>query len=279
MFIRTPAVAGIFYPSSSAELKKSIESSFNDKYFGPGHIPPSKYKRRIFGIISPHAGYAYSGTVAANGFYEISSMPFDNVVMVGPNHYGIGTGVASMNNGIWETPLGQVEINHDLSLEISKNSDIIDFNNFAHSKDHCLEVQIPFLQYIKKNVFKIVPVILILQDKETALELGHSISKSISDTNTLLIASSDFTHYEPNSEAHRKDNELIKTILSLDVSKFYLTLEGLGISACGYGAIAAIMTAAKDLGSTRGELLKYATSGDVTGDTKAVVGYSSIIFI
>src|SRR5918912_592600 len=107
MFIRTPAVAGIFYPSSSAELKKTIESSFNDKHFGPGHMPPSKYKRRIFGIISPHAGYAYSGTIAANGFYEISSMPFDNVVMIGPNHYRIGTGVASRNNRMCEKTLRQ----------------------------------------------------------------------------------------------------------------------------------------------------------------------------
>jgi AmmeMemoRadiSam system protein B len=279
MFVRMPSVAGIFYPKSPVELKKTLEASFKDTRFGPGGVPPSKYKRRIYGIVSPHAGYTYSGSVAANGFYEISSMPFDNVVMIGPNHYGLGIDAASMNDGLWQTPFGQVEIEHDLSSKISKQSGIVDFDNFAHSKDHCLEVQIPFLQYIKGNTFKIVPIILISQDKQTAFELGESIAKSITGTSTLLLASSDFTHYEPNSEAHRKDSELIQTILSLDISKFYLILERLGISACGYGAIASVMAASKSLGATRGELLKYATSGDVTGDTKAVVGYSSIIFV
>ena len=279
MFTRMPSVAGIFYPKNPVELRKTLEASFKDTRFGPGEVPPSKYKRRIYGIVSPHAGYTYSGSVAANGFYEISSMPFDNVVMVGPNHYGLGIDVASMNDGVWQTPLGQVEIEHDLSSKISKYSGIVDFDNFAHSKDHCLEVQIPFLQYIKENMFKIIPIILISQDKQTALELGESIAKSITGTSTLLLASSDFTHYEPNSEAHRKDKELIQTILSLDISKFYLILERLGVSACGYGAIASVMAASKSLGATRGELLEYATSGDVTGDTKAVVGYSSIIFV
>src|SRR5919198_6671026 len=130
MFIRTPAVAGIFYPNSSAELKKSIESSFNDKYFGPGHIPPSKYKRRIFGIISPHAGYAYSGTVAANGFYEISSTDFQNVIMVGPNHYGIGSWVAAMKDGTWETPLGDVQVNSQLAEKIARRSQALNFDDY-----------------------------------------------------------------------------------------------------------------------------------------------------
>jgi AmmeMemoRadiSam system protein B len=276
--VRRPAVAGIFYPRDPFELNQAIERSFKDQRFGPNKLPPSGSKRRIYGIVSPHAGYLYSSAVAANGFYEVSSMEFDDVVMIGPNHYGIGTGAAIMNTGLWETPLGQVEINHELSSVISKNSEIIDLDDFAHSKDHCLEVQLPFVQYIKKK-FRIVPIILIMQDRQTAEDIGRSIAQSIINTKTLLIASSDFTHYESNSEAHRKDMELIKAILSLDILKFYTTLERENVSACGYGAIASIMTAAKNLGATKGELLKYATSGDIIGDTNTVVGYSSIVFV
>lgn len=277
---RLPAVSGIFYPSEPLELQRLIEQSFRDQKFGPGKIPPSEFKRRIYGIVSPHAGYVYSGAVAANGFYEVSSMDFDNVVMIGPNHYGIGTGVATMRNGVWETPLGGIEINPDLVSEISK-SGIIDFDDFAHSRDHCLEVQIPFLQYIKKNKkIRIVPIILIMQDIKTAMDIGEAIAQSIRNTsNALLIASSDFTHYESNDEAHRKDSELIKAILSLNISEFYTVLDRLAVSACGYGAIASVMKAAKDLGATKGELLKYATSGNVIGDMSTVVGYSSIIFV
>jgi AmmeMemoRadiSam system protein B len=276
---RTPAVAGIFYPSKPLELTQLIEQSFRDRKFGPGKMPPSGSKRRIYGIVSPHAGYVYSGAVAANGFYEASSIDFNNVVMVGPNHYGIGTGVAIMHDGVWETPLGQIEINQYLASEISKHSGIVNLDDFAHSRDHCLEVQIPFLQYIKKNEFKIVPIVLILQDLETAMDIGKSIAQTTANTKTLLIASSDFTHYETNSEAYRKDGELINAILSLDISKFYAVLERLVVSACGYGAIASVMKAVKDLGATKGELLKYATSGNITGDMNAVVGYSSIIFV
>lgn len=276
---RTSVVAGIFYPSEPLELKQLIEQSFRDQNFGPGRMPPSGSKRRIYGIVSPHAGYVYSGAVAANGYYEISSIDFDNIVMIGPNHYGIGARVAIMHKGIWETPLGQIEINPSLASEISKYSGIVDFDDFAHSRDHCLEVQIPFLQYIKRNEFKIVPIVLILQDQETAINIGKSIAQTTANSKTLLIASSDFTHYESNSEAYRKDGELIKAILSLDISKFYSVLERFDVSACGYGAIASTMKAVKDLGATKGELLKYATSGNVTGDMNAVVGYSSIIFV
>jgi MEMO1 family protein len=277
---RAPAVAGIFYPSDARELYQLIELSFKEQRFGPGHLPPSEEfnRRRIYGIVSPHAGYVYSGAVAANGYYETSSMNFDRIVMIGPNHYGIGTGLATVRNGIWETPLGEVEVDSELASQIAENSGILDFDELAHSRDHCLEVQLPFLQYFKKNQFKIVPIIMIMQDKVTASEIGESIASSTRNLNTLLIASSDFTHYEPNDEAHRKDDELIKAILSLDISNFYTTFERLNVSACGYGAIASIMTAAKALGATKGELLRYATSGDVMGDTNNVVGYASIIF-
>lgn len=278
---RPPAVSGIFYPSNPFELQKSLEQSFLNMNFGPGKMPPSLDRKKIYGIISPHAGYAYSGSVAANGYYQVSNMNYETVIMTGPNHYGIGSGVATMRQSLWKTPLGDVEVNTDFADIISKNT-VIDMDDFSHIRDHCLEVQLPFLQCIRKDdTFRIVPIIMNLQDIETAKDVGRTIAQAIrsSSTKALLIASSDFTHYEPNEEAHRKDIELIDTILSLDVSSFYAVLERLDISACGYGAIASIMIAVKELGASKAELLKYATSGDITGDKSSVVGYASIVFL
>jgi hypothetical protein len=272
----------MFYPSNPRELASTIDQSFRNTRFGPGMPPPSFTKRKIYGMVTPHAGYTYSGAVAANGYYQISSADFDAVVMVGPNHYGIGSGVAAMRSGAWETPMGLVDVNGELANEIAERSGIIDFDDFAHSRDHCLEVQLPFLQYIKRQKFTIVPIVLMMQDIDTAFDVGKAIADAVEekgDSNTMLMASSDLTHYEPNEVAHRKDGELINAMLSLDVNKFYAVLERADVSACGYGAIASIMVAAKSLGATRGELLKYATSGDVTGDESAVVGYSSVVFV
>ena len=277
----------MFYLDNASELRALIDQSFSDQRFGPGRILTStlsvnRQHRKIYGIVSPHAGYVYSGAVAANGFYEVASVNFRDVIMVGPNHYGIGSWVAAMKDGTWVTPLGDVQVNSQMAEEIRRRSPALDFDDYAHSRDHCLEVQLPFLQCIKQD-FKIVPVVLVSQNRDIALDLGNAISQTVIEMDTLdstlLLASSDFTHYEPNGEAHKKDAELIKTILSLDVNKFYTILERMNISACGYGAIATMMVAAKNLGATRGELLKYAKSGDVTGDVSAVVGYSSIVFV
>lgn len=277
---RQPAVAGMFYPSDKDGLSESILQAFLDSKFGPGKLPPMpRYEERIYGIVTPHAGITYSGAVAANGFYEISPSNYENIVMIGPNHYGIGSKVAIMKNGVWGTPLGTVEINSQLAHLIEKNSTLIKDDEFAHSRDHCLEVQIPFFLFIWKREFRIVPIVMISQDMQTSLDVGRSIAKTVSGPDTLLVASSDFTHYESNEEAHRKDIKLIDSILKLDVANFYSVLEREQISACGYGAIATVMTAAKLRGATHGKLLRYATSGDVTGDNNAVVGYSSIIFI
>ena len=279
---RAPAVSGIFYPSDPVELRKTIEQSFLDRNFGPGAVAPPTHKHsKIYGIVSPHAGYAYSGSVAANGYQQIFSMNHETIIITGPNHYGIGSGVATMRETVWKTPMGGVKVNTEFVDSISKDS-IIDVDDFSHSRDHCLEVQLPFLQYVKKNDnFRIVPIILMWQDIDTAKVVGKMISQTIKSegTNALVIASSDFTHYEPNEDAHKKDQELINAILSLDVSLFYDILQRFDISACGYGAIASAMITAKELGATRGELLKYATSGDITGDTSSVVGYASIIFL
>lgn len=277
-YLREPAVSGIFYPKNPNELREDIESLFRDPNFGPGNLPPSGNNERIYGMVSPHAGYMYSGAVAAHGYYDLSSSKFESALILGPNHYGLGSAVALMDKGSWETPLGKVEIDSEVAQGITQNCDIISIDESAHSRDHCIEVQLPFLQYIKGE-FKIVPIILINQGKNTCKKLGTEIYESIKDRNLIPIASSDLTHYEANNLAYEKDKLLISAILSLDIEKFYSVLISFNVTACGYGPIATVMEISKRMGATKGKLLKYATSGDIAGDNKSVVGYSSILFV
>lgn len=277
MQVRTPAVAGMFYPKTNQELKSSIRNCFLHKY-GPGKLPPAPKDKKIIGAICPHAGYEYSGPIAANSYYEISSQRPDLVIIIGPNHWGIGQDVASMKECTWRTPIGDIEVDTESATEIGKASELIEFDFFSHTRDHCLEVQIPMLQETFLHKFKILPLIIIDQSKKTALEVGRAISKIARAKKAVIIGSSDFTHYEPNDFAHSQDKSLIETIANLDVDMFYSTLEEKRISACGYGAIASTMTACKELGAEKGTLIKYATSGDIAGDKSSVVGYASIVF-
>ncbi len=277
MQIRTPAVAGMFYPKEKDKLKDVIHNCFLHT-FGPGKLPPAEHKENILGVICPHAGYMYSGPVATNSFYSISSQKPEIIIIVGPNHWGIGCGIAAMKEGQWQTPLGSVEVDTESAIEINKVSKIIELDFFSHTRDHSLEVQIPMLQEVYSHKFKILPIILINQDYKAAKEVGFTIAKIAKNKKTMIIGSSDFTHYEENSYAHKQDAALIEPILALDLDKFYRILQENQVSACGYGAIASTMVACKEMGATKGTLLKYATSGDVTGDKSSVVGYASIAF-
>lgn len=277
MQVRTPAVAGMFYPKTNQELKSSIRNCFLHKY-GPGTLSPSSHDEKIIGAICPHAGYEYSGPIAADSYYAISSQKPELVVIIGPNHWGIGKDIAAMKEGIWRTPIGDVEVDTESAIEINKISKLIEFDSFSHARDHCLEVQIPMLQEIFSHKFKILPLILIDQSHHTAIEVGKSIAMISKIKKTIIIGSSDFTHYEPNDFAYKQDKSLIDAIVNLDVDKFYNTLQEKQISACGYGAIASTMIACKELGATKGTLIKYATSGDIVGDKSSVVGYASIVF-
>lgn len=277
MQIRTPAVAGMFYPKMQEELKITIKDCFLHDY-GPGKLPPSTEDGKIFGVICPHAGYMYSGPVAAHSFYAISSLKPDLVIIIGPNHWGVGCNVATMREGVWRTPLGDVEVDTNSAIEANKNSKLIELDFLSHSKDHSLEVQLPMLQEIYSHKFKILPIILINQSYNAAKEIGLTIAKMIKNKNAVIIGSSDFTHYEENEFAHKQDKSLIEPILKMDVDKFYRILQENQVSACGYGAIASTMVACKEIGATKGSLVKYATSGDITGEKSSVVGYASIIF-
>lgn len=276
MQIRTPAVAGMFYPDGKKELKKLIKDCFLHN-FGPGKIPPSNIKKKIFGVICPHAGYVYSGPIACYSFYEISSDIPELFIIIGPNHWGVGSNVTTMIESKWQTPLGKVEVDSEIAKEIAKIAEVIEIDNFSHSREHSIEVQIPMLQEIGAN-FKIVPIALINQSKEIAIKVGSAVAKIARKNKVMIIGSSDFTHYESNEFAYEQDAALIEPILKLDVDRFYDVLHERDISACGYGAIASTMIACKEIGATKGELLKYATSGDISGDKSSVVGYGSIIF-
>jgi len=277
--IRRPAVAGLFYPLNSDELKASIEESFLHK-IGPRKKPPSNEAiGEKVALVSPHAGYMYSGPVAAHGYYACSYLKsIELVVIAGPNHHGIGSGVATVREGAWETPLGKVEVDGDSAKRLVGSSGIVDFDDSAHIREHSIEVQIPFLQYIYGNKFKILPISMMLQDMSTAVDVGKAIADCVKDKKFLLIASSDFTHYEAQGVASRKDSEAIKAILQMDISRLYDVIEKLDVTMCGYGPVATIITAAKELKITKGRLLQYATSGDITGDYSSVVGYASILF-
>jgi len=277
MQIRTPAVAGMFYPKEEDELKSSIRDSFLHSY-GPGKLPPSESSKKIYGVICPHAGYAYSGPIAAHSYYAMSSEKYALFVIVGPNHWGIGCSVASMKECKWQTPLGNVEVDSESSVELNKISGVIELDFYSHTREHSLEVQIPMLQEVYSHQFKIVPIILINQDYTTVKQVGSAIAKIAKRKKAVIIGSSDLTHYEENSVAHKQDKLLIEPILKLDLDDFYRVLQENQVSACGYGAIASTMLACKELGATQGTLLKYATSGDIAGDMTSVVGYPSIVF-
>jgi len=277
MQIRTPAVAGMFYPKEKDELRTVIRNCFLHS-FGPGKVPPTANDENILGVICPHAGYMYSGPVATNSFYSISSQKPELVIIVGPNHWGIGCGVAAMKEGQWQTPLGNVEVDTESAIQINKITKVIELDFFSHTRDHSLEVQVPILQEVYSHKFKILPIILINQDYRTAKEVGSAIAKIANTKKTMIVGSSDFTHYEENSYAYKQDTALIEPILDLDVEGFYRILQENQVSACGYGAIASTMVACKELGAKKGKLLKYATSGDVIGDKSSVVGYASIVF-
>ena len=278
MEVRTPAVSGTFYPDDQKELKSLIHDCFMHA-IGPGKMPPTGSEQKIYGMICPHAGFVYSGPVACHSFYSISSSTSKLAIITGPNHYGIGQSIASMIDASWKTPLGLMDVDSESALELRDILDILELDSFSHSKEHSIEVQVPMLQETFSHEIKILPVSLINQEQETATKVGSAIAKIAQKKDALLIGSSDFTHYEENEFAHRQDLALINPILKLDVDEFYKILYERHVTACGFGAIASTMIACKELGATEGKLLKYATSGDVSGDKSSVVGYASIIFV
>jgi len=275
--VRPPVVAGQFYAGTKSALLKQIEWCYTHPY-GPGKVPKSQTgPRKVVGLVSPHAGYVYSGPVAAHGFAFIAQdgRP-SSIVIVGPNHTGIGSGVSIMTSGKWRTPLGDVEIDKQLASSIKQSSDIIDEDIAAHAGEHSLEVQLPFLQHLFGGKFKMVPICMMIQDEETSEEVGRAIAKAAAKKDVVLIASTDFTHYEPQQSAVVKNGKAIDKILALDWRGLMRTVEDENISMCGYGPVSVMLKAAGELGAKRAKLLKYATSGETAAPMPEVVGYGSI---
>lgn len=278
--VRRPAVAGSFYPRDKDELQKLVKDSFLHP-LGPGKLPPSPATgAKVVAVVAPHAGYVYSGPVAAYSYLHVSSLRKpDLIIIVAPNHYGVGSGVSAYSSGVWETPLGTMRVDQEAAEELANETGIVDFDPAAHRLEHSLEVQLPFLQTLYGDSVSFLPVSISFQDKETTQSLAAGVAKLARTRRTVLVASSDLTHYEPAEQARKKDMALLSEVLKMDTESFYSTLEKLEITACGFGAISAIMQASKLLGLKEGELLKYASSGDTTGDTAQVVGYAAVRFL
>jgi AmmeMemoRadiSam system protein B len=270
---RHPAVAGHFYRGSAEGLRQQVR----------GFIVPDAEKIKALGILSPHAGLIYSGAVAG-AVYSRVDLP-DTFVLIGPNHTGLGAAVSLMPEGTWETPLGTVEIDSELAQSILSKSPRIHDDALAHLQEHSLEVQLPFIQYFKKD-FTIVPIQMLDTRLETCLEVSKAVAEAIKDRTSsggrgardvLIIASSDMSHYERAATAKEKDFKAIKNILNLDPGGLYRTVREYGITMCGYGPAVSMLAACNLLGASKADLVKYSNSGDVSGDYDQVVGYAGII--
>ena len=264
--IRGPVVAGQFYPDSPSQLKEMIEGMTDDK----------AVKEEVIGLVSPHAGYTYSGPVAGAAISKIKFK--DTFIIMGPSHTGMGKPFSIMTEGVWKTPLGEVEIDSELGKHILTTSNYLEEDIVAHQHEHSIEVQLPFLQYFKRD-FKLVPIVLAYATGAIYKEIGKEIAKAIKALNkeVIIIASSDMTHYEPQESAQRKDNQAIEAILDLNGDELLKRVQELNISMCGYAPVVSLISAAKELGAKEAELVRYQTSGDTTGDYSSVVGYAGII--
>jgi AmmeMemoRadiSam system protein B len=288
--IRRPAVAGQFYDGSESRLQQTIEDCFLEDR-GPGKLPKiTKGDKNIRGLVVPHAGYIYSGAIAAHSYNILANNDFaDTFIILGPNHTGVGSGVSIMTEGEWQTPLGTVSINEKLANLLLK--DIIDKDENAHMYEHSIEVQLPFLQYSSnKKDFNFVPISMAMQDFETTNDVGKIIAEAIESSNEkiVIIASTDFSHAGFNymsmppeglrvdEYAKKQDKLAIDQILKMNPEDLINTVHNNNITMCGYGPVSAMLTAVKILGASKAELLKYGTSYEVQ-PSSSCVGYGALV--
>lgn len=277
MIVRAPAVAGSFYELQTERLRKQIEACFKHE------LGPKGFDRKsVIAAVVPHAGYAYSGPIAA---WTYSRLPPANFVIIGPNHHGVGAECAVLRDGLWKTPLNGVSVDPKLAEELLQHP-LIQVDVLAHEAEHSIEVQLPFLQYCFGNEFKFIPLCVKNEFPDRELlkhcqALGRHLASVLKRQKErwIILASTDLTHYEPQEIASSIDERVLAAVLRLDESKFFAKLNELNASWCGFGPIAIAMVAAKHLGAKRCVLLKYATSGDITGEYEAVVGYASLLLL
>jgi len=279
--LRQPAVAGQFYPGTESNLVKSIEKSFLNEKIGPGELPDREksYERKgdIIGVIVPHAGYVYSGPIAAHGYLkQFQDGKPEFFVIIGPNHRNIGPGISVYSGGNWQTPLGEATIPQDIVEKIVKQPHFR-ADTTAHMMEHSIEVQVPFLQYLYGSDVPIIPICLKDQSFEVCERIGTVLKKVLKDYDFCLIASTDFSHYISQAEAYEQDSKVIDQIKKLKPKNVIDTVNEEFISMCGPGAVASVLELSINLGAKHVDVLKYATSGDVSGDKNQVVAYMSAI--
>src|SRR5437773_2427790 len=267
--LRLPAVAGRFYPSHPAELTALIRKYTSTVSGQPG-IP-------VRACLVPHAGYVYSGPVAGAVFARIA-LP-RKIIILGVRHHPRGEPAAILSSGAWRTPLGDAPVDEALAEALKKDCPLLREDSVAHSTEHSLEVQVPFLQVLAPE-FTFVPVALGTAQFEDLVSVGEAIARVLESTkeNVLLLTTSDLNHYEDDATTRVKDRKAIEELLALEPRGLYDTCRNHGISMCGLGPAAAMLTALNALGVKRTELVKYATSADASGDRDAVVGYAGMIF-
>ncbi len=279
---RDPVAAGLFYENNPNRLLEQIRQLFLHP-LGPGKLPERKDngKRDSIGYMAPHAGYIYSGPVAAHTYYRLSlEKTPDTIIIIGPNHTGIGPAVSMAPWKEWETPLGKIQVDTELRDYFVRKSRLLYPEYSAHLYEHSIEVQLPFIQYVYKDKVKILPISVLNQMPKIAERLAEELLEAIEELgkDAIIIASTDMTHYEPHDIAVKKDLDTFEIIKTLDHEQLFRFITENNVSMCGPLGVMVLMIIAKKNGGPTPELLKYATSGEITGDKEAVVGYLSARF-
>jgi len=266
--IREPAVAGMFYPASPGKLKDEVQLLLD-------RFKPEQNFQNVFGIISPHAGYLYSGKTAAFAYNSIANKKYKTVVIIAPSHREYFPGISIYSGDAYKTPLGNVTLNKEMISKLTDNEKFIFEGLNGHRTEHAVEVQIPFLQMVMKD-FSIVPIVIGDQSKMFIDGLAKKLAEVVDDE-TLIVASSDLSHFHTKAEAHKIDSIIEKRITDFDFEGLQNDLDNRKCEACGGGGIVAIMKAADILKKKKAAVLSRTDSGDVTGDNSEVVGYLSAV--
>jgi AmmeMemoRadiSam system protein B len=266
--IRKPAVAGMFYPAQKTKLEDEVRTLL-------AISKPAQEYKNVFGLVSPHAGYIYSGRTAAYGFNLLKDSEIQTVIIISPSHREYFPGVSIYNGDAYETPLGIVEVNKEISDKLTLDSKAIFKSSEGHREEHAVEVQIPFLQMVIGD-FKIVPIVMGDQGKLYIDELVERLSQGIGDK-TVIVASSDLSHYHSGNEANKLDSIVETKIADFDYDGLQNDLERRNCEACGGGPIVAMMKTASVLNKKKSKVLYRCNSGDTTGDYSEVVGYLSAV--
>ncbi len=265
--VRESVIAGSWYPGDPATLTKDIKGYL-------AQVPQHTIQGELVALISPHAGYLYSGQVAAHAYKLLQGKKYDVVVIIAPSHRAYFKGASVYPQGGYRTPLGIVPIAEEVTEALMKKTPLIDAIPKAHAQEHSLEIQLPFLQIVLKD-FRLVPIVMGDQDLQTCEEVSKAIAAVIKGKNALLIASTDLSHFHPYDEAVTLDQVVLDHVNAFDPEGLSKALKKGECEACGGGPVVAVMLAAQALGADKSEVLNYANSGDVTGDHSSVVGYMS----